>query len=739
MDYKPLIESISRLIGTTGKVAEGAAKKGQASVRTSVDVEKWLGPLSAPEKQLPLIHDYLRGHAALTEAEMSGATHVRDISVPVWKSSQKFLQERVDTDAEVQGALKNLFIGRETPKDPGMTTTAVPAPKKVAVSQSVEVDAATQNIPQATPTKIKPELDVLAKKQRATAWNEFAVATEAQDAHRIDTALERLRVLHDRDQPTTPGEKAEWQKALDYMAGLEQQVQQWRAAGVPNESWSTSLARYKEESGIDAMPLPRYVRDTVDRFEAWADAQKPPTMEDRFAEALGVPRALMSSGDFSAPGRQGLLMLSRPEYWQNLRPMFEARNTAKFQESQAYIRNHPDFQVAQEAGLALADIHSRLLPREEAFQSKLAERIPGIGGVVKASEQSYVTFLNRLRLDVFSNAMREAAAAGHDVASRDFQKSLAEWINTSTGRGGRNFNPGPLSTVLFSPRLAISRFQTFNPMYYYKMHPYVRQQALKTNLSAAAFVFGLVSLAGLGGAKVTWDFRNSDAGKIRIGNTRLDVGGGHLQFLRLFTQLATNQRMNAETGKVTQLGEKFGQDTRLDVFLNFIMSKEAPVPSLVTDMMRGHDLTGKKFDPTDAVVSRVVPLAVQDMYDVLKDQGVQALFYAAPALMGVGVQTYEPRAPKANVPFIDVRGQVPPEHAAEYIKAIEAADSIATAKAVARSKGLGPAATKAILENFIKAERMKARLEWIRTNRDAFVRARMAGQDTTSLAAPEGQ
>src|SRR5689334_21733228 len=122
MDFEPLIKGIADAIGATGRIAEESAGRTERLPRggtpySTADVERWLCPLSPPEKQVPLIHDYLRGHAAINEAQQTGATHVQDVSVPVWQSAQKYLQSQVDTDPEVQQALRDMFVGRNTPKD----------------------------------------------------------------------------------------------------------------------------------------------------------------------------------------------------------------------------------------------------------------------------------------------------------------------------------------------------------------------------------------------------------------------------------------------------------------------------------------------------------------------------------------------------------------------------------------------------------------------------------------------
>jgi hypothetical protein len=518
------------------------------------------------------------------------------------------------------------------------------------------------------------------------------------------------------------------------MKELEAKTQEWKGTGVTTDDFARRVQQFRLNSGIDEEALPRAVRQSVDHFTSWADAQKPATAYGRFKQALGVPRALTTSFDLSAPGKQGILLMSRPEYWNNMKTMVEALNEGKFEESQAYIRNHPDFVTAHDAGLATTDVHGRMGIREEAFQSKLAEKIPG----VKMSEQAYITFLNRLRFDTFTNVMRQAAAAGVDIQDKKFLTDLADWINTATGRGNiKGFNPTSLASIMFAPRLAMARIQTMNPAYYMSMHPYVRAEALKSQFASAAAIFSLVSIAGMFGAHVTWDFRNSDAGKIRVGNTRIDLGGGMFQFMRLFTQLATNERVNASTGVVETLGAKPLSMNRLDVLTRFVISKEAPIASFVTDFLRGKDMVGKPFKMSDEIASRLIPLGIQDTIDALKDGGVQALLWSAPlTTFGIGLQTYGTNLHHETVPFMGVKGEVPDDMAASYAKSIIEADKQAAVLAVQRGKNLGPVAQHTILKSYIRAERQKARTAWIKQNVGAFRAAKKAGQTTVPLVAP---
>jgi hypothetical protein len=239
------------------------------------------------------------------------------------------------------------------------------------------------------------------------------------------------------------------------------------------------------------------------------------------------------------------------------------------------------------------------------------------------------------------------------------------------------------------------------------------------------------------GAKVVWDFRNPDAGKVRVGNLRVDLGGGHFQVMRLLMQVIANQQVHPETGKVTELGSRFGSPTALDKVTQFIINKEAPIASFVTDMIRRKDVVGKEFNLPEAAIKRIVPLAMQDVYEVLKDKGVQSLLYSIPlATFGAGLQVYAPKAGAETVPFLGVKGEVPAEKQQEYARLIMEADIRATTQALLKSKGKTDAQAKSILRAFITAERLKVRREWIVANARAFGEARRAGTPSIKLQVP---
>ncbi len=365
---------------------------------------------------------------------------------------------------------------------------------------------------------------------------------------------------------------------------------------------------------------------------------------------LNLPRAILATGDMSAPFRQGLFLIGKPKQFAGaFGGMFKqfASETA-FKAVQEEITTRPTYLLMREAKLALTDVGPNMSMREERFLSNMTEKIPVFGKLSKASNRAYVGFLNKLRADVFDNFLLKASESGIDIHNNPkVVKDLATFINNATGRGNLGAlerSAGALNGIFFSPRLIASRVNMLNPVSYMKMEPFARKQALKTMLSSSSILLSILGLAKLGGADVGADPTSADFGKIKIGNTRIDIGGGMQQYLKLGAQLITGKVTSTTSGKVTKLGEGYKPMTRFDVLERFFMGKENPAVSLFTDWLVGSNLIGEKFELGPEVVERFIPLLWQDMNDTLKEWGPVGTAFGVPAIFGAGVQTYT--APK---------------------------------------------------------------------------------------------
>ena len=139
---------------------------------------------------------------------------------------------------------------------------------------------------------------------------------------------------------------------------------------------------------------------------------------------------------------------------------------------------------------------------------------------------------------------------------------------------------------------------------------------------------------------------SADFGKIKIGNTRIDIWGGYQQYVRSAFQFIGGKTVGP-TGKVTRVGEGYKPITRFELGLRFLESKEAPTASLISGFLKGRTFTGEKFDWGKELSQRFIPIYssmfLQDLIAVYKDNP-ELVWMAIPGFFGVGTQTYEAKA-----------------------------------------------------------------------------------------------
>ena len=368
------------------------------------------------------------------------------------------------------------------------------------------------------------------------------------------------------------------------------------------------------------------------------------------AELLNIPRALMASADLSAPLRQGIFLVGRPK---QTFPAFGNMFKYFFSEK-AYkglindIKARPTYPLMRRAGLPLTDLGKGLAQREEAFMSQLAEKIPGgIGKVVRASDRAYTGFLDKLRADVFDDMIKSAQKLKLPMTD-NLLNSVGRFVGSATGRGALpnalKDSAVALNTAFFSPKLMASRINLLNPVFYAKLHPFARKEALKSLFTFAGVGTSVLSLAKMSGASVSTDPRNADFGKIKVGNTRYDIWGGFQQYVRTAAQMITGEVISSGTGVKKVAGENYKSLTRKDILQRSIEMKAAPVASLIKTMLEGRSMGKQTVDLQAELVSRITPMVIQDMWDMKEELGIREVFRVVPAIFGVGVQTYSPSA-----------------------------------------------------------------------------------------------
>lgn len=388
-------------------------------------------------------------------------------------------------------------------------------------------------------------------------------------------------------------------------------------------------------------------------------------IKDVATEALNIPRSIITSFDMSAPLRQGVLFTAtKPRiaggaFKEMFRQTFSQKN---FDEWLNNLRTDPIYKLARDSRLFIAEpgkLAGGLSAKEERFMTNLAQKIPFIGAVVKASERAYVGYLNKIRVDVFKNLSNKFIKQGSNPKENpEIFESLADFVNNATGRGDLGKVLGRSAqlwnTVFFSPRLIASRFNLLNPGWYLKQSPQVKKEAVKSFAEFVGVGASVLALAKASGARVEIDPRSSDFGKIRFGNTRWDIWGGFQQWVRVFSQMITGERRTTTDRRIIELSKKkYPFETRKDVGERFFIGKLAPVPGLVYELLQGQKAFGEKITLKGEAIENAVPLYLQDIKDSIKQLGPEALFSVGiPGFFGVGVQSYiEKNKPKRGNRF----------------------------------------------------------------------------------------
>lgn len=406
-------------------------------------------------------------------------------------------------------------------------------------------------------------------------------------------------------------------------------------------------------------------------------AAEPESIGHNIVDILNIPRAFKTAGDFSWGLRQGLVALAyKPRLWgKEFKPMFHsAVSEAEATKRMAAIHEDPETAVGVQHGLAITNPNAAELgAREEPFQTQMAEKLhelPFIRNVfglkhiakaastiVRASDRAYVIPLNELRLSLFKHLTKLAADNGR-VLDDKLLNDIADIVNTFTGRGnlGKKLaaHRATINGVFFSPGLMKARINMLNPYFYYKLDPLARAEALKAARNLVGTISMILFLADKSGAQVVLDPRSADFGKIKKGNTRLDIGGGFQQYLRLASVLATQKTISSTTGKMSHLGGGFGQESNLDVIQNFFTNKTSPLISEGATIARQNRF-GQPLTVQGEVANLFAPLLASDVYGIGKAAGPEAAaLYGLPDIFGVGVQNYSPKKSKkkkSNDPF----------------------------------------------------------------------------------------
>jgi len=402
------------------------------------------------------------------------------------------------------------------------------------------------------------------------------------------------------------------------------------------------------------------IKDLADTLEDVKDMPDIPEKDGIIRKTNNAARSLLTTWDFSAPGRQGKAFLLNKSYWTSLDDMVRAWGSEGAAKNIAEsITNHPSGYFKpnfDSKGKSIPSFAERMgldmSTNEEVFQKTLGEQFKKYSGINKAG-RAHTAFLNKLRSDQFVSFMDQAKKVGRPGEDNPLvAKQFAEFINNATGRGSLNVkkwklerNAGALSDVFFAPKNMSGQIRTWNqvlnPYRYYQADPIIRKQALKSLFAIAGTGMGIGELAKMAGGEVSNDPTSTDFRKIKVGDTRIDLFGGYQQFPVAAMRLLLGKTTNP-AGKETDLTSgKFGMPTRQSVAERFFTNRLGPVPAFVWAWMSNKEFDGKPFELKKALYERAFPIAINDMIELAKEDPKLAAILSPLLITGMaGTQTY---------------------------------------------------------------------------------------------------
>ena len=480
------------------------------------------------------------------------------------------------------------------------------------------------------------------KKAGYISWAKKVTGITPQTKMDIISKIERMNKVLD------PKEEEQFlQDLANTRLGVE--ITQEEAKKVSDMSKKISELANKTDKMKSDIPLGRAKLDLTDYINSLSGKKA-----DLLTNIAGVPRSVMASLDLSAPLNQGWGMASRKEFYTSLATMFKsAVSKEAFRDLQAEIITHPKYNLAKKAGLRLTDLGDKLEMREEQFMSTLLDKVPGISG----SQRAYTAFLNKLRLDSFNNLVDKAEVSGEDVSiGSKANEDLAKMVNDFTGgaRVGKVEGAVPmLNAVFFSPRKITSTINMFNPVNYLdpKISKTARQARTRSMIGSLALSIGVIALYSLlTGKKQEADPRSSDFGKIRSGDTRLDVSGGNATYFNILSRIVTG-KIKGQTGELKELGSKVGETSVENLISKFIRYKLSPNASLLVDILAKENAIGQKKTALESVIDRFKPMFASSVVELLKSDTDGKLGFALGGLLGGGLNTYsEPNIKSNEIP-----------------------------------------------------------------------------------------
>lgn len=476
------------------------------------------------------------------------------------------------------------------------------------------------------------------------AWAKEVAGITPEVRRSLINRIERLdeRILN----PAT--EKAFLEELAAKRLGIEVTMEEAKHITELSKHLTETKANYKEDPlkyGAARRQMENFLNDIKRENDVLTLAEAKANPGVAAGKALstiaGTAKSLKATLDMSALLRQGgKAAINHPVIWAaNVTKTFEdAWKTLKTSTSdegvmdglmaEIYARPNAFDGTYEKMGLAIGT-------GEEAFPSSLPEKVPGLGRAFKASEVAYNGFLTRLRADLADGYLKDAESRGVDIKDPKELKAIGQLVNSLTGRGKTSTsNSGLVNAAFFSPKNFKANLDFFTahqfegtlggdgrPMGKQTSTKYTRFIARKNLLRYLAAAAAVAAVAhALWPDSVETDFTSSDAGRIKIGDTRFDISGGIAPVATFLARLITFTKKSSTTGAKEPLGTGFGQTTVGDLFGSFASNKLSPGAAAIKDLATRTDSSGQPLTVQAFLNDLFTPLPISTGLDLRKSK-----------------------------------------------------------------------------------------------------------------------
>lgn len=289
---------------------------------------------------------------------------------------------------------------------------------------------------------------------------------------------------------------------------------------------------------------------------------------------------------------------------------------------------------------------------EEAYPTSLPSKLPfGVGRAYKATETAFNIFQYKNRADIADLFLTLAEKEGQVLRGENKIKGLGSLVNSLTGRGslGKLEPVGDIvNAPFFSLRRQVSLMDSLTGYQLGNKSKFVRKQAAIASAQQVATIAIILATAkALWPNSIEEDPRSADFGKIKIGDTRIDVTGGRAGYVTLAMRLLRGSTKSSTSNEITELNSgKFGSPTYFSVLEDFSLNKVSPALGQAIQVMKGEDRQGNTPTPLGVLKGLYTPLGIQNMESTLSNPN-SANFILTGILDGIGILTNT--YPQANI------------------------------------------------------------------------------------------